>query len=204
MYESVGKVRATQAFQIHREKCDIGELVAIAQARVELEAVDDAWPVGKAEDRIRSQVAMTVDDVTLGDPPLEQLGAASEIAVDEPALSLAERLAKHALNQGPQFGKVCLPTGAEPCSSRHAINPGATGSPGVKGGKDVCCSVQFTTHVRVGGDESRELPVTRQASHDDDRIDQPSVLVADFIDPAIYIGRESPVQRDLLAASGTP
>ncbi len=66
--ESGREVFGAESLEVHRQECDVGEHVAVPQLVIELEAVEDARPVGEEEDVARLQIAVTVDDPPGGDP----------------------------------------------------------------------------------------------------------------------------------------
>ena len=58
----------TEPFQVHGQEGDVVEAVDVAQAVVELQAVQRPGPVVEAEDVVGDQVAVAVDDAAAGAP----------------------------------------------------------------------------------------------------------------------------------------
>ena len=81
--EALGEVGPFEPFQVHGQEGDVVERVEVAQRVVELQAVEHPRPVVQAEDVVRDQIAVTVDDATTGDsideqrPPPGQVTAGS-------------------------------------------------------------------------------------------------------------------------------
>ena len=78
-----GEVGRAQALEVHREERDVGEHVAVAQPVVELDAVEDAWPVGEAEDVVREQVAVAVAHEAIVNPLVEERPAPAQVGAAE-------------------------------------------------------------------------------------------------------------------------
>lgn len=54
------EIGAPETLEIHRDKCDVRENVAIAQAIIEREAVDDSWTVIQTKDVFRQEISVAV------------------------------------------------------------------------------------------------------------------------------------------------
>ena len=118
----MGQIRTSHALEIHCEERNVSEFVPETQSGVELEAIDQAWPVRKAKDRVRSQVSVSVDDVAFGDPALEHLASPLKIAPHEGTVSVSDSFAQHTLHQRIQFVQIRLPSGRQTLSSRYGVN----------------------------------------------------------------------------------
>src|SRR5207342_2228779 len=66
------EVGGADSLEVHGEKAHVGEHVAVAELVVELDAVEDARTVIKAEDLVGEQVAVAVDHFGIGDPMVEE------------------------------------------------------------------------------------------------------------------------------------
>ncbi len=81
--EGLRQVGPPQRFEIHRQKRHVGQLVAVAQTRIEFETVEDPRTIGQAEDVLGQEIPVAVDDVASRDAPRQQLGPAGDVAVDQ-------------------------------------------------------------------------------------------------------------------------
>ena len=66
------QIEAAEALEVHGQEADVVQHVAPAEPIVELEPVEDAGTVVEAEDVLRQQVAVPIDDAAPGDALLEQ------------------------------------------------------------------------------------------------------------------------------------
>jgi hypothetical protein len=74
----------------------------------------------------------------------------------------------------------------------------------MKRGENMSCANQLSANVRSGGNQRGQLPVAGQSPHDDLRVAEPAVWLADLIDPEIHTGGEPAIERDLLTARREP
>jgi hypothetical protein len=203
-HKVLGKIPTCHSLEIHGEERDVRELVPEPQIFVELEAVDQAWPVPEAEDRVRPQVPVSVDDVAFCDPALEQLAPPLEIARDEGALSLPDSIAEDALDKWIRFVQVRLPSCCQSLTRRLPVDVGTATGLGMKGGENVSGANQLAANVCSSGDEGGQLPVARQSTHHDRGVNEPAVSIANLIDPEVDVGGQPPVERHLLTACLEP
>ena len=68
VHELAGERGCADAFQVHGEHGGVVDAVDSAEVVVELQAVQDAWPVVEAEDVVGEQVAMPVADAARRQP----------------------------------------------------------------------------------------------------------------------------------------
>jgi hypothetical protein len=79
----IGRRSRSQALTFDAEICHFVEGIDGAQARIELEAIDDLGRVSKP-DMFRPQVAMAIDDSPLGDAPDERFAPFAQEAALRP------------------------------------------------------------------------------------------------------------------------
>src|ERR1051326_6925578 len=72
--EGRGQVGATQMFEVHRQKRDFGGDVSAAEARIELNTIEEVGLSPRDTYAGRVQIAVSIANSPVLDPPLEQLG----------------------------------------------------------------------------------------------------------------------------------
>ena len=109
-------LRGAELFQVHGEEGGVVEAVDVAEAVVELQAVQDAGAVVEAEDVLGEQVAVAVDHPPLLDRVSNRLLAAGEIAAHQPLDLL------HAVGRGAVVGRARGPGRSSLPSVTHSAS----------------------------------------------------------------------------------
>ena len=76
------RLRSPQVLQVHHERGHVTQHVSVPQCGVKVEAVQNPWTVGHAEDVVGEQVPVAVSHLPGGDPPGEQGAASADVGVD--------------------------------------------------------------------------------------------------------------------------
>src|SRR5581483_12294877 len=97
----------------HGQEGDVGHDVAVAQAVVELDAVEDAGAVVEAEDVLRLEVPVAVAHGAEGDPVVEERRPSGQVAPDQVLDPAADIGVEHRAGERPEFAEAGLPDGAD-------------------------------------------------------------------------------------------
>ncbi len=200
--EPAGEVGPAEVLEVHGQEAGVVEHVTPAEPRVELDAVEDPRAVVEAEDVLREQVPMTVDDPALGHTVGEQRVSAVEIAqrlsadtVEQVAVEDPPRERRGLLEVGgPEHGQVL--DRARKVDRRSACGAGMERGHAPRNG----CEEGL---VEVGiGDHGGQPAIGRQPPHHDEVIDGGPALVDHIVHAEVHVRGEPAVELDLPSAVG--
>ena len=202
--EPVGGGGNPQALEVHGQEGDVGQDVAVAQAVVEFDAVEDARAVLEAEDVLRLQVAVAVAYATEGDPLIEQPVPPGQIAADELLHPFGDPGIEDGPDEGRQLAEVPLPVGLHrfPLPGRRDLLRGRR--PGVEDRDPAGDLGEHVPERSTGPDQGGEAPLGRHAAHDDEMVTGDAVGPEDVGDAQVDVRGQPAVERHLPVAGLLP
>ena len=155
-----------QMLDIHGEKRDVVENIEVAQAVVELDAVEHARVVWQAEHVLGDQVAVAVD----GQAGLGTLGQQRPPAIDVPQRKsgdlFVQRLRERVAPIHLGLTQVVRPASAQPDRATFGGDLRSTIGSGVEGGDQSGERPQMIVHRGAASDHRRQPQVLRHPAHD--------------------------------------
>ena len=202
--ERGGGLGGAEPFEVHGQEGDIGENVDVAEAVVELDAVEDAGAVVEAEDVLGLEVAVPVPDRSEGDPLVEQRLPARQVAADEVLDPVGESGVEDRAGEGVHLGEAGVPHGGD------GVAPAGGGDllrrlgRGVEDGD----APGNLGHGLVDGvpvlHEPGQPPFGRHAAHDYQVVAGHAVLADDVGHAEVDVGGQAPVELHLPVAGLLP
>ena len=191
-----------EAFEVHGQKGDVGHDVAPTQFVVEVEAVDDPRAVIEYEDVIREEVAVSVDDLSVFDPRLEQRFAPIEV-FDCERLDPGHAIGLHdSRGHGGQLCEAVTPAAGHDLASPDRFEVGVSRRAFVERSDVASDAVERVGHVLASIQTGAEAVIRWQAAHHQDRVADLAVVAVDASDPEIHVRREALVQFEFPATRG--
>ena len=194
--ECFSEVATPQVLEIHRQEADVVENVTPPQTVVELESIEDPWPVVETEDVLGEKIAVTVDDATPRDPLHQQAAPAIQVLVRELADSGHGRRSSGSGTKGVSSRRFRVPEVIESSWRRDRRDQIVPGRRRVACGDGVGDGAQASGHVAALPHPCRQPAISRQSSHQHRVVDNGPVVVDDVLDPQVDIAGEAAVEVD--------
>ncbi len=162
----------------------------MAEAVVELQAVEEARAVVEAEDVLGEQIAVAVDHPALLDPSVEQRPTARQIATYQP-LHLGHLLRQAAVpGQLPHLPETVLPARGQRVPGPLLVHLRTPGRPGVPGRELPGDGPQDVVDGRPLPHQAGETAVRGHPAHHHERLRIPVAGLAQLAEPQVDVGEK--------------
>ncbi len=173
--ERLGQVGRAAVAQVHRQERDVGQRVGVAEALVELDAVEHMGGAGLRVDEyvVGLQVAVAVADPALVHARLEQVGVGAHEALDLGLAGLPRLAAQGPADERLGLLEVLVPVVPHRLQRAEAGDLRRAGGAPVEVGDQAAERLQRLRPRFLSGDQPGQALLLGQALHDD----------GDFFDP---------------------
>ena len=173
----------------------------MAQSIIEIQTVQDAWPILEAEDVLGHQVAVSINHRRRG-PECAQLLSAAEVALHE-TFYVGQHGGGHHVDVRRHLREAALPELSQRLGRDIAGDRVASIGACVEGSERASDLTQACVYVRPGLNEGREPTFLRHAAHENDVMQHVPVGPDQIRHAGVDVGSDSPVQVHLALAGFT-